>query len=84
MKTCKTCANFNFKVSAEYAWGECLNHSVINSQKISLSLVNEIFEHPDPANLRTAINNYARILYREDTFGCIYHQPDSEIKGTLH
>jgi hypothetical protein len=83
MRTCKTCDQFNFKVSADHAWGECLNPIVIDSQKISLSLVNEVFEHPDPANLKTAIQNYARILYREDTFGCIYHQPENEIKGTL-
>lgn len=73
LPTCKTCDHFSFKVSAGHVWGVCLSSTVINSQKISLSLVNEVFEHPDPTNLRTAINNYARILYREDTFGCRFH-----------
>jgi len=73
MNTCKTCDYFNFKVSGDHAWGECLCLPVINSQKISLSLVNEIYQHPDPNDLLTAVNNYGRILYRENTFGCIYH-----------
>ena len=78
-KTCKTCNYFNFKVSAIHAWGECLKPEVINSQKISLSLVNEVFEHPEPTRLKEAIKNYGRILYREDTFGCMYHSEFQEL-----
>jgi hypothetical protein len=71
-KTCETCRYFNFKVSGEdsIAWGNCLSEEVQGSQYISLSLVHEIFEHPEPEKLREAIRNYARIEYREDIFGC--------------
>ncbi len=71
--TCKTCSHFNFKVSTDHAWGECLNPGVQESQHISLSLVHEVFNHPDPNELMNGIDNYARILYREDTFGCRFH-----------
>jgi len=70
---CKTCNHFNFKVSGDFAWGECLNPAVQNSQRITYSHVHEIFNHPRPKDLMTDIDLYGRILYREDTFGCNYH-----------
>lgn len=77
-KTCKSCRHFNFKVGTDVVWGECLHSEVINSQYISLSLVHEVFEHPEPHKLMEAIKNYARICYREDLFGCRFHEPWTE------
>jgi hypothetical protein len=79
-ETCKTCTNFNFKVRGAngIGWGTCLSKDVHESQYISLSLVQEIFEHPRPDELREAIKNYAMIEYREDAFGCRFHSPEKE------
>lgn len=70
---CKTCDHFNFKVSAEYSYGECLNSHVQAAQHISLSRVSEVFNHPDVERLLNAIDSCARIYYREDMFGCRFH-----------
>ena len=82
MYTCKTCANFNFKASRSdgVAWGNCLSKRVNDSQYISLAHVSEIFGYPEPERLVKAIEEYARIYYREDTFGCRFH---SEMPGRL-
>jgi len=74
--TCRSCAFFNFKVSGAdgVAWGNCLHKDVLASQHISLSLVHELLNTPDPNLVMNAIQDYARILYREDVFGCRFHQ----------
>jgi len=73
-ETCKTCEYFNFKVSGTYAWGNCLHPEVMEVQRISFSQVDEIFDHPEPEKFRDAVKKYAKILYREDVFGCRLHR----------
>jgi len=76
--TCETCRYFNFKVSTDHAWGECFNPKVLESQHISVSLVYEIIKNTRRLEIMEGIDKYARILYREDTFGCRYHTPWTE------
>lgn len=72
--TCATCRFFQFKASAEHAWGQCLNETMTKGQKIVLTMVEEVLKHPNPAALQNDIKLYGRIYYREDVMGCIYHE----------
>lgn len=69
---CANCCWWNFKVSAEKSFGECLNPKVGDNIHISWSLVHEIYELPE--EVRTAIKQYARVYFEEDNFGCIHFE----------
>lgn len=70
--TCETCEYFNFKVSGDHAWGNCLQPEAMEAQRISFSHVDELYELPNP--IHAAVKKYAKILYREDIFGCRLHR----------
>lgn len=72
--TCATCRFFQFKAGGDHVWGQCLNQKMMEGQKIVLTMVNEVFNHPDPSALREDIKQYGRIYYREDTMGCIHRE----------
>ena len=71
---CKFCKHFNWKLSSEKNWGECLNPVVLDSIRISLPHVNEIYNHPEPKKLIADIMGFARVQFVEDDFGCIHFE----------
>ena len=78
-KTCKGCCFFSFKVDGgDGAWGYCLNETVQAAQRISTGLC-DFGKMTDSQEAfyaaRDEVQNYARIFYREDTFGCVYREP---------
>lgn len=84
MKTCKTCAYWNFKLGGfdnGKEWGECLNPKVIEATRISMRLTDLgdfIKDDADYGSLMNKVENYTRIQFEEASFGCIYHEQDEE------
>ncbi len=68
-KVCKNCTHFNWKLSGpQHHWGECLSPDVLPMIRLSLKLVELDTEQ------RADVNNYARVQFDEESFGCIHFE----------
>jgi len=75
---CGTCIHWNFKVSVVKCWGQCLLADCRESMYISIKVPFDIKGSVEMANFRDRVENCCEVYFEENSFGCIYHHPQTE------
>ncbi len=75
--TCKDCDWFNWKVTTDKSYGECINPKNGDEKAMYVSATKLDFEKfgADIHVVREEIKNYAVIMFDEDIMGCVNFEP---------
>ena len=75
MKTCKTCRFWNFKVSTDKCWGQCLNVDAQMGFYVSIKIPN-LESTVEIETFQKLARENTEVYFEENSFGCIHHMKE--------
>jgi len=74
MRKCGTCKHWNFKVSTEKCWGQCLNKKARSGFYISAHIPERNMKYTEILDFKNDVKMNCDVYFEENMWGCIHHQ----------